>query len=147
MEKAGKKIWLSKSFIILICFFAVIVTMYVYDKNLLPVWNVSLKPGVYQCVDKESGQIVVSEDCNIRFCEFDLNSEVKGTYYTEDLNAIFLNQNRKFSLHKGITGCYLLTNKIQNEEMQTLQIEYYPREDKLVLLTATEGKTFTFQMK
>ncbi len=44
-----KKTWvmLPKSLVVVLIFAAVVTAIYIYDKNLLPVGNVSLKPGKY----------------------------------------------------------------------------------------------------
>ena len=95
MEEKRKKrsIVVPKGFIVLIIVFLGLVSLYIYDKNLFPVFHVKLEPGVYELVGKDEGSMIVSEGNKIMFKDFDLNKHLKGTYYKQgtDLNSMFLN--------------------------------------------------------
>lgn len=144
-KKPPKKIWIPKVFIVLLVFVTAVIGLYLYNKNLFPVWNVTLKPGMYRYAGEGGGEIIASDNFQLRFQNFDLNEKVKGTYYPQDLNAIFLDKDRQFVLIKGMTGIYNLAYRMSGDR-EALYLEYYPREDKLVVLTANESKSFTFEL-
>lgn len=142
-----KKKWLLKCLIIIAVYLFAVVGLYIYDKNLFPVRNVTLERGIYRYIGDGEGEIVATGDYVLRIQNFDLNSKVKGSYYKQDLNAVFLNKNIEFTLKKGMTGCYSLLYSFPDGDGEFLEIEYYPREDRLKLLTANESKTYIFELE
>lgn len=149
MEEKRKKrsIVVPKGFIVLIIIFLGLVSLYIYDKNLFPVFHVKLEPGVYELVGKDEGSMIVSEGNKIMFKDFDLNKHLKGTYYKQgtDLNSMFLNNNRTSRILNSWNGIYSVLYDV--DEYHWLEIDYYPREDKLVLLKPGSTTEFSFVYK
>ncbi len=149
MEERKKKhsIIIPKSFIVLIIIFLSLISLYAYDKNLFPVFHVKLEPGIYELTGKEEGIMIVSEGNKIMFKDFDLNMHLKGTYYKQgtDLNRIFLNNNKTFRILNSWNGIYSVLYNI--DEYHRLEIDYYPKEDKLVLLKPGSTTEFSFIYK
>ena len=75
-----KKTWvmLPKSLIAVLIFAAVVTAIYIYDKNLLPVGNVSLKPGKYVWDQDSKASITISEDGMMTFENMDLDHMLVG---------------------------------------------------------------------
>lgn len=143
-KKRKRSIIIPKSLMVLSVIFLGLIFLYIYDKNLFPVNDVKLKPGIYELTGEETGRMVVSEGNTIMFEDFDLNAHLKGTYYPEkiDFNRIFLNNNQTFYIYKGLSGIYSVLYNIDEEYF--LEIDYYPREDKLVLLKPATSTEFSF---
>lgn len=147
-EKRRKRsIIVPKGFIVLIIIFLGLVSLYVYDKNLFLVFHVKLRPGVYELEGNGKGSMIVSEGNKIMFKDFDLNTHLKGTYYKQgtDLNSLFLNNHRTFRILNSWTGGYSVLYDV--DEYHWLEIGYYPREDKLVLLNPGSTTEFSFVYK
>lgn len=149
MEEKKKKqsIIIPKPLLILSILLLALICLFIYDKNLFPVGDVELKPGVYEFTGEEAGQIIVSEGNNIMFKDFDLNTHLSGFYYSKkiDLNKMFLDHNRTFYIVKGLSGIYSVLCDVS--ETERLEIDYYPREDKLVLLKPGSTSEFCFVYK
>lgn len=148
MEKNKRKrsIIIPKCLIVLVLILLGLISLYIYDKNLFPVYDVELKPGVYEFSGEEDGRMVVSEGSKIRFEDFDLNTHLKGAYPPKiDLNKIFLNNDKTFRIVRGISGVYSVLYNVT--EYDWLEIDYYPREDKLVLLKPRSSSEFLFVYK
>lgn len=145
-KKRKHPIIIPKYLAVLIVIFLGLVLLYIYDKNLFPVGEVELKPGVYECTGKANGKMIISEGNNILFVDFDLNTHLKGAYPEKiDLNKMFLNSNRTFRILKGVSGVYSVLYDV--DEYHWLEIDYYPREDKLVLLKPGSTSEFCFVYK
>ncbi len=99
-----KKTWvmLPKSLIAVLIFAAVVTAIYIYDKNLLPVGNVSLKPGKYVWDQDSKASITISEDGRMTF------------YLSEE---------------------------------DRMEVDYYPREDKLLLFKPRSEDGYTFMLE
>ena len=100
-----KKTWvmLSKSLIAVLIFAAVVTAIYIYDKNLLPVGNVSLKPGKYVWNQDPKASITISEDGMMTFENMDLDHMLVG-FRKFQLNETFIGEEKKFILTRGLTG-------------------------------------------
>ena len=100
-----KKTWvmLPKSLIAVLIFAAVVTAIYIYDKNLLPVGNVSLKPGKYVWDQDSEASITISEDGMMTFENMDLDHMLVG-FRKFQLNETFIGEEKKFILTRGLTG-------------------------------------------
>lgn len=118
-----KKTWvmLPKSLIAVLIFAAVVTAIYIYDKNLLPVGNVSLKPGKY-----------VWDHMLVGFRKF-------------RLNETFIGEEKKFILTRGLSGVYSLSYYLS--EGDRMEVDYYPREDKLLLFKPRSKDGYTFMLE
>lgn len=145
-NKRKRSIIIPKGLIVLIVILLGLISLYIYDKNLFPVGDVELKPGVYEFVEDGKGRMIVSEGNKIRFEDFDLNTHLKGVYPPRiDLNKTFLNNDKTFRVLKGVSGVYSVLHSVTEEDW--LEIDYYPREDKLVLLKPRSSSEFPFVYK
>lgn len=145
-KKRKHSIIIPKYLVVLIIIFLGLIVLYIYDKNLFPVSEVKLKPGVYEFIEKANEKIIVSEGNNLMFVDFDLNTHLKGAYPEKiDLNKIFLNSNKTFRILKGVSGIYSVLYDV--DEYHWLEIDYYPREDKLILLKPGSTSEFCFVYK
>lgn len=128
-----KKTWimLPKSLIAVLIFAAVVTAIYIYDKNLLPVGNVSLKPGKYVWDQDSKASITISEDGRMTFENMDLDHMLVG-FRKFRLNETFIGEEKKFILTRGLSGVYSLSYYLSEEDR--MEVDYYPREDKLLLL-------------
>lgn len=146
-ERIKKTIQIPIGFVVLVVIFIALIVLFLYNPNLFPVHNVEVENGVYQYVDGE-GEISISDNSKLCFRNFDLNAAIKkGMYYTEDLNLLLGDKEREFYLHNNHTGVYTIEIDINEEE--SIQIDYYPRDDKLELLSPGESEetTYCFQLK
>lgn len=127
-----KKTWvmLPKSLIAVLIFAAVVTAIYIYDKNLLPVGNVSLKPGKYVWDQDSKASITISEDGRMTFENMDLDHMLVG-FRKFRLNETFIGEEKKFILTRGLSGVYSLSYYLSEEDR--MEVDYYPREDKLLL--------------
>lgn len=142
--KKNKGKYILKYFIIVIAASGVLIGL--FSSNLLWVGDSSLKNGTYLYTGTGNGEIVVSDDCQLCFRNFDLNENLKGPFYTQDLNSIFLDKKNKFTFSIGGFHEYNLINTF-GEEGEMLQLEYRPWEDKLVLLKPGSDSEFTFVLQ
>ena len=105
-----RKTWvmLPKSLIAVLIFAALVTAIYIYDKNLLPVGNVSLKPGKYVWDQDSKASITISEDGMMTFENMDLDHMLVG-FRKFRLNETFIGEEKKFILTRGLTGVYSLS--------------------------------------
>lgn len=145
-NKRKRLVIIPKYLVVLIVIFLGLLSLYIYDKSLFPVTDVKLKPGVYEFVGEDGGRIVVSEGNKIMFQDFDLNTHLRGVYKEEtDLNRMFLNNSRTFRILRGVAGVYSVIYDV--DEYNWLEIDYYPREDKLILLKPRSKSEFLFMYR
>ena len=141
-----KKTWvmLPKSLIAVLIFAAVVTAIYIYDKNLLPVGNVSLKPGKYVWNQDPKASITISEDSMMTFENMDLDHMLVG-FRKFQLNETFIGEEKKFILTRGLTGVYSLSYYLSEEDR--MEVDYYPREDKLLLFKPRSEDGYTFMLE
>lgn len=143
-EKKNKTKHTVRDLIIVVSVSVVLIGLF-SGKLILP-GNLTVQPGTYRYTGTGGGEIVVSDDCYLCFRDFDLNKNLQGIYYTEDLNSIYRDRENKFTLIlTGPNGEYCLVNTFQDGKM--LEIAYYPREDKLILLKPSSETEFTFVLQ
>lgn len=136
---------IPKFAIALLFIFLVLIALFIYDKNLFPVADATLKNGNYKYKGEGNGEIIVTENSLLCFHDFDLNSVLRGLYYiNHDLNSVFVDKEVKFFMDNRASGCTLIHRL---EDDLTLEIEFYPRDDKLVLLKPMTEETFVFQLE
>lgn len=133
-----------KYFIIVIAVSGVLIGL--FSSNLLWIGDSSLKNGTYLYTGTGNGEIVVTDDCQLCFRNFDLNENLKDPAYSQDLNSFFLNKKNKFTFFVSGFHEYNLICTF-GEKGELLQLAYLPWEDKLALLKPSSDREFIFVLQ
>ncbi len=154
-EKKDRVKWIPKSVFFGGILLVIFVVMIIHDKNqLIPIWDNTVTKGTYKEKNDEDGtltggEIIVYDDYVFEIRNVDLNQKIKGPGFYYDLNSIFLNKKCKFHLFQGLrtSGEFEFLYTLPGETRDYLEIDYLPREDKLILQTRKEDIFYCFYLE